>query len=169
MNIKNLTIISAVAFLTACGGGGGGDAETSPAPTQAVAPTVTAVTPAPTSTPQVTTPAATTQVSKTSDLKADDDFTFTSSYQVSVSVNRNSQESAYLNICREFKSSPTGYSVNYDSCVLQTTLEDGKFAGEITLTNDINELIVSVWLFTGNDPIHQVWDRAVEGDQIVVN
>jgi hypothetical protein len=84
-------------------------------------------------------------------------------------VNRNSAESAYLNICREFKSSPTGFSVNYDSCVLQTTLEDGEFSGEITLTNDVNELIVSVWLFNGTDPVHHLWDRSAQGDQIVVN
>ena len=178
---RTIFFLGMVATVSACGGGGGGDGgETaSPVINTSVTPTNTTATVAPatpigtesTTNPEteVTAPEPPQKAVKTSDLIASNSFDFTSSYTVSVDVRLSGTEPRYLNICREYTDLGSGIEVNYGSCLLQTALAGGAFEGDITVTNDIKNLVIAIWDFTGSNPEYRFWDRELNGDKILIN
>lgn len=108
-------------------------------------------------------------VTRTSELTAEDDFSFTSSYDISVSIDLGSDTSQYLNICHEFTNPSSTPIVNYGSCVLKAPLQNGQYAGSISLTNDVKDLVIAIWGYDGAEPSYYFWNRTSQGDGIFIN
>lgn len=172
---KNLFTLAAISTLVACGGGGGssGSDDTSAAPVQP-APVTTSSSSTTTPTNNVTPQpepenTAPPEITRTADLTASDSFDFTSSYDVQIEVDLGTSEPRYLNVCGEFERQGEQTAVEYGSCVLQTPLENGQYSGNISLTNDVSELVIAIWDYSGGDPAYQYWNLNNDGLSITIN
>ncbi|MFN3235582.1 MAG: hypothetical protein ACE37D_00835 [Pseudomonadales bacterium] len=151
-----------IIFLTACGTESEDETATSPESN------VTAAAPASTATSDVSNspPAQSDAISKTADLKASTTFDFTSSFDVGVDINLDNKEKLYLNICNRFDTDDGKTNVDYDSCVLQAPIENGRYQGTLSLTNDVQQLVIAIWNYSGSDPTYYFWDLSVDGPEI---
>lgn len=171
--LRNTLLVPFIFTLIACGGGGGGSSDSAaPEPTQAAAPTTTSAVATPST--ETTTPAQPEEpsppdVTRTSDLTASETFEFTSSYDVTVDVNLGPGANRYLNICNDFQRTDATAEVDYGSCVLQAPLEDGIYQGTLSLTNDIRDLVIAIWSYTGEEPTYYFWNAEADGLTVVVN
>ena len=122
-------------------------------------------------------PAATVQtllgkeVEKTASLEVSSDFAFDSSWQLIVDVDLYSWRNtpAYLLLCSDFEASGGVYTVDYSSCPLKTPLPSGDWMGEVKLTRKVEELIVVIMpLQNPNDPDYTLWQRAIDGEMLIL-
>ena len=62
--------------------------------------------------------------------------------------------------CRETKADGS-FNIDYDTCVIRTSLEFDTFDAEIAVTNDVEQLVAALWfLDTSIDPIYVDWTLA---------
>ena len=169
--LKHLAILLALSSLAACGGGRG-SSDSALEPTRAHSSAASTTTPAPTTTPSSTQvepeTVAAPEVTRTADLVASETFDFTSSYDVSVNVNLGPGANRYLNICNDFLRNGDQADINYGSCVLQTPLENGEYRGTMSLTNDIRDLAIAIWDYTGGEPTYYFWNLDANGFAVSV-
>jgi hypothetical protein len=58
----------------------------------------------------------------------------------------NSAAQSYLSLCSDYQQHINGsYSINYDSCLLRTSLSDINFEAVVTVTNDTKGLVAALW------------------------
>jgi hypothetical protein len=62
-------------------------------------------------------------------------------------------------LCSDYKQlSDASYSINYDSCLLRTSLNDIDYEAIITVTNDTTGLVAAIWFMDVNkDPLFSDW------------
>ena len=129
--IKIIILSSSIVFLSACGSDGN---ETSTTVTSS----------------DFGNHASTTETAlfKTADLVASKDFSFSPAKKIdlSVDVSNKTTSSSRLSICKDYKITADGaYKVDYNSCIVNTALVDGKYQKAIKITNDIKKLISVIW------------------------
>lgn len=171
---KLLLTISSVFIISACGGGGGGGA-TAPAVTED--PVVVVVTDDTTSEPaepitlsRISTletvsgsDVVTSDAESSSDIVVPKGFDLETEQAFSLAVNHSQTDvDAYLSVCTDFEAQADGsFDINYDSCVMRTSLEFDTFQAEIAVTNDVTNLIAALWFMdTDIDPIYSEWALA---------
>jgi len=111
------------------------------------------------------------EVEKTSNLEVSSDFEFDSSWQLNVDIDLSSWRNAgaYLLLCSDFESSGDEYTVDYSSCPLKAPLQSGVWLGEVKLTGMVEELIVVIMpLQNPNDPDFALWQRAMDGEMLIL-
>jgi hypothetical protein len=90
-----------------------------------------------------------------------DNFALNSERQLTLRVSRSKYNSqpAYLSLCSDYKHYNDGsYSINYDSCLLRTSLGDIHFEADITVTNDTKGLVAALWFMDENKaPLIKDW------------
>ena len=143
-------------LLTACGGGGGSESTTSEP-----LPSLESPIPVPVlSQPSVTefsleesNPAEVEGIiqskAKTShEILVPDGFALNSERMFNLRITRSQEDNqaAYLSLCSDYQQHNDGsYSINYDSCLLRTSLSDANYEAVITVTNDTAGLVAAVW------------------------
>jgi len=164
MNITNITALSVMSLLLAgCGGGGGGgDSTATPAPTPVATPAPTPVA-TPTPTPVVIpTPVPVVDPNavydSTSELIVAQSFLIKQEYELAVSYNNEDSRRAYLSVCTEFTEGQEGVKVNYNSCLLRTSINDD-YTGTLSVANDKKKLVMAIWYLDDvKNPRYAVWE-----------
>lgn len=109
---------------------------------------------------------ATLSVNSTEDLVVNETFLFSSNYKLSVTVNLDSRFD-HLTVCY---SHPGSDEVDYENCLLRADLNAGAYRGELLVTNDTDQLIVSAWDYANvENPLVSRWNRDLDGDLISIN
>jgi hypothetical protein len=159
-------------LLTACGGGGGSESNTQQAPAGVSQPDNTPPTPVQNQ-PEVTelslvevNPVEAGEViespaQSTHDIAVPDGFALTSerSFNFMVARSVDDNQAAYLSLCSDYQQHDDGnYGINYNSCLLRTSLTDVNYETVITVTNDTKGLVAALWFMDGNkEPIMVDW------------
>lgn len=90
-----------------------------------------------------------------------DDFSLNSERSFNLRINRSEDDNqaAYLSLCSDYKQHSNGsYSINYESCLLRTPLNEINYEAVITVTNDTKALVAALWFMDGTkDPIITNW------------
>ena len=134
--IKNTSLILSC-ILTGCSGGGGND-----------------ITPA----------AANTPVTTTKDIVVSaEEMNFQSSYKlkVDVDINTSPTERAFLSICSDFTEDNGQVSdIDYENCILRTGITNGKYEGDLKVTNDKTKLVAAIWFYDkSRSPLISTWTK----------
>jgi len=160
MKLSNITLIFMMSLLmVACGGGGGGSTS---------APTPAAVIEEPTE-PEVEEPTVIVVAEPeldpnaiydaTAELIVSKSFLLEQEYELAVSYQNVDNRSAYVSVCTEFTEGQNGIKVNYNSCMLRTSI-NGDYSGTLTVANDQNRLIMAIWyLDDTKNPRYEIWDN----------
>lgn len=171
---KLLLTISSVFIISACGGGGGGGA-TAPAVTEdPVVVVVVEEAPSESTAPITLSRINALETVSGSDVIASDaessseivvpkGFDLETEQAFTLAVNHSQTNvDAYLSVCTDFEAQADGsFDINYDSCVMRTSLEFDTFEAEIAVTNDVTKLIAALWFMdTEIDPIYSEWTLA---------
>ena len=178
MKFTNIAAISMMSLLmVACGGGGGGDSSggsstTSSNPTTTPEAEVEQVTELPVVELPIVEPEVEDIVepdpdaiySTTSELIASKSFLFEQSYELEVSFTNDDSRNIYLSVCSEFTEGESDISVNYNSCLLRTSIESD-YSGTLSVANDKNRLVMAIWYLDDIDkPRYEVWERNDDTD-----
>ena len=156
-----IALISSLTLL-ACGGGGGGSSTPTPTLTPAPTPVPTpAPTPAPSPTPVPTpTPAPDPNAvyDTTAELVVAADFEMKQEYSVDVRYTNSQQRNVYLSVCSDFTNNQGQVAVNYNSCLLRTSLTDN-YSTRLNVANDHNQLVMAIWYLDDvNNPRYEFWE-----------
>ncbi len=141
--MKVISILAAMFFLSSCGGGGNDT---------------------PTNEDNLATDNGSTRVG---DLKVSSDFDFIGGKILTIRVVNESSlnERLYLNICRDFNLVNGQYQVNYDSCLLRTSIQNQYKEFEIVLSSNEQKLLAQVWPLTDRaSPDNYLWHRSEDGN-----
>ena len=141
--MKNLiTLASLTLLLTACGGGPGGDSSVAAGSTASVA-TVTDTGTG----PQGQNPDSSPVLENTAELKSSADFNFSSSRSIAIDfdVAAATTSQGMLSLCTKYSKSGDSFDIDYDSCAVQASLNNGVYSSKMNITNDINSVVGVVW------------------------
>jgi hypothetical protein len=68
------------------------------------------------------------------------------SFNLRITRSQDDNQAAYLSLCSDYKQHNDGsYSINYDSCLLRTSLSDINYEAAIVVTNDTPGLVAALW------------------------
>jgi len=154
--LNRISFCLALCIISACGGGGGGGGDSEP---PAVAQVATPSEPSPV-TLVVDEPEAT--VSATQEIKVPDGFTLAANYTVALDVDL---ESAYfqrisLSVCTDFSTEGSIVNINYDSCLLKASTNNGHFSSDLEVGNALDSLILAIGVFEGASAVdYRIWNR----------
>jgi hypothetical protein len=88
-------------------------------------------------------------------------FALISERTFSLRITRSEEDDqpAYLSLCSDYEHHDDGgYSINYDSCLLRTSLSDINYEVVITVTNDTKGLVAALWFMDGTkEPLITDW------------
>lgn len=158
MKLTNDTSIFIICLLMV-GCGGGSDDSSTPDPAVAVVeePVVAVVEP-----PVVTNivePDPNAIYDSTAELIVSRKFLLKPEYALTVSYKNDGDRNAYLSICTDFTDGEEGIKVNYNSCLLRTSIESD-YAGTLTVANDKNRLVMAIWYFDDmKNPRYEIWEN----------
>jgi len=95
----------------------------------------------------------------TAELKATKSFLLKQEYELTVSYRNTDNRSAYLSLCTEFTDGEQGIKVNYNTCILRTSI-DSSYEGSLTVANDKKRLVMAIWyLDDTKNPRYEVWEN----------
>jgi len=90
-----------------------------------------------------------------------DNFSLNSERSFNLRINRSEDDNqaAYLSLCSDYKQHSNGsYSINYESCLLRTSLSEINYEAVITVTNDTKGLVAALWFMNeSKKPIFTDW------------
>ena len=141
----SLTIIF---LLNACGGGGGdgGDSgESNSAPAVVTAPV--------------------TAIQSSTSLSTSKEFDFVNNFKLDLKIDQTKSlsRSLYINVCSDYVELNGTYQINYDSCLLRTSVREGLSEYKIILSQNETQLIAQLWLIEEMaEPVNYFWDKTVE-------
>jgi hypothetical protein len=96
-----------------------------------------------------------------SEIAVPDGFALSSERSFNLRIRRSEEDNqlAYLSLCTDYKHHNDGsYSINYDSCLLRTSLRDINYESLVTVTNDTKGLVVALWFMdVTKKPIITSW------------
>jgi hypothetical protein len=165
MKLTYMTVVSTICLLlVACGGGGGGSTSNpSPAPATVIPPVEAPVEPpveTPAEPPVEPDPDATYET--TAELIVSKSFLLKQEYELAISYKNNGNRRAYISVCTEFTNQQGGIKVNYNSCLLRTSIESN-FASTLTIANDKNYLVMAIWyLDDAGSPRYETWENNLD-------
>jgi hypothetical protein len=81
------------------------------------------------------------------------------SFDLRITRSQDDNQAAYLSLCSDYKQHNDGsYSINYDSCLLRTSLSDINYEGVIIVTNDTAGLVAALWFMDeSKEPLITDW------------
>jgi hypothetical protein len=95
------------------------------------------------------------------DISVPDGFSLNSerSFNLKIIRSDDDDQAAYLSLCSDYQENSDGsYNINYDSCLLRTSLNEAVFETVITVTNDTEGLVAALWFVDGSkNPIIKDW------------
>ncbi|NTS76182.1 hypothetical protein HR060_04805 [Catenovulum sp. SM1970] len=151
-NQKTLIVLLASALLTACGGGGGGGDSSAPAATQS---TQTA-----TETEAAPETETTLETASIDDIIIAEDNDLSSTFDLQLQVSKLDEQRVYLSVCENYQALDNGeYDVDYNGCIVRTSLTDSGLDMSLTLANHSDQLVAAIWYFDGNPPIYIEWQK----------
>jgi hypothetical protein len=171
-NLYSFVLLSTL--LTACGGGGGSESiianpTTGTVDSQPSTPLPTPIQSQPDVTEfslQESQPTESGVIIKStaqssSEIAVPDGFALNSerSYNLKITRSEVDDQAAYLSLCSDYEHHDDGsYSINYDSCLLRTSLSEINFETVITVTNDTQGLVAALWFKDGTkEPLIYDW------------
>lgn len=167
MKLTNIVLISILNLLiAACGGGGGeSDSSTSTPPVLSTPEPVVPIVDAPVEEVEVELdPNATYET--TAELVVARAFVIEQEYELTVSYKNDKNLSAYLSVCTEFTEGKSGIKVNYNSCLLRTSIESD-YAGTLKVANDKNRLVMAIWYLDDTDnPRYEIWENDSDAKEV---
>jgi len=181
--MKNRSSLLVLAFslsLAACGGGGGGGSS-SPSVTASANSTELTLE------REVLEPALETVVNtdvieliiavdpdpdavydSTAELIVPSSFTFEQEYALEVNISNVDNRKAYISICSDFSEEGDDLIVNYNSCLLRTSIK-GAFRHQLLVPNNTLALVMAIWyLDEPQSPRFEKWHKS-EGEIFVVH
>ncbi|MFQ3234635.1 MAG: hypothetical protein ACI9C4_000186 [Paraglaciecola sp.] len=80
-------------------------------------------------------------------------------FSLQITRSEDDNQAAYLSVCSDYQQLNDGsYSINYDSCLLRTSLNDNAYETVITITNDTVGLVATMWFMDDNKgPLISEW------------
>ncbi|MFQ3218958.1 MAG: hypothetical protein ACJAUL_001220 [Paraglaciecola sp.] len=80
-------------------------------------------------------------------------------FNLQITRSEDDNQAAYLSICSDYQQHNDGsYSINYDSCLLRTSLNDNYYEAVITITNNTAGLVAAMWFMDEDkEPIIIDW------------
>ena len=171
MKLTNITLVSLMSLLMVACGGGGSDSAPEPAPAPAIVVEEVAVTVVETPTEVVVVepeqqPDPDAIYDTTAELIAAKSFMLEPEYELTVSYQNQNSRSAYLSVCTEFTEGQNGIKVNYDSCLLRTSV-DSDYKGKLMVANDLNRLVMAIWyLDDTKNPRYEVWENDIDSNGV---
>ena len=175
MRFIYIAIISIMSLLiAACGGGSGGDSSSSSTVERASETPVTIIDPVVVAIEEETIaiieePEIIVEVKpdpdaiydKTSELIVAKSFLFEQEYDLSVSYNNDDNRSVYLSVCSDFTEGDDGVKVNYNSCLLRTSI-NGYYSNTLKVGNDKTRLVMAIWYLDDvKNPRYEVWKNDI--------
>ena len=81
------------------------------------------------------------------------------SFNLRISRSEDDNQAAYLSLCSDYQQHSGGsYTINYNSCLLRTSLNDINYETVITVTNDTAGLVAVLWFMDERkDPLITDW------------
>jgi hypothetical protein len=160
-------------LLTSCGGGGSESSTAEPAVVGTDSPPSNIVSAPIQSQPTVTEfsleeskplelkSVVTSTAQTSSEIAVPDGFALSSERSFNLRITRSEEDNqlAYLSLCSDYqKLSDGSYSINYDSCLLRTSLNDSQYEAVITVTNDTVGLVAAMWFMDeSKEPLITDW------------
>ncbi|MEM7259523.1 MAG: hypothetical protein AAF404_19280, partial [Pseudomonadota bacterium] len=138
--LRIIPLVLSVAMLSACGSG---DSEPDMgAALSAIGGGVPAPVTTPTSTPLVNIP-----VVDTKSLIVSDDFAFDTAQKISVDFDLTSARGTEgaVSICTSYEQDSSGFDIDYNSCTVRGTMNDGVFSHTMEVTNEFESVVAVVW------------------------
>ncbi|WP_260259494.1 hypothetical protein [Vibrio intestinalis] len=136
--IKYYFYLLLTALLIGCGGGGGGGSNGGSGGSGS------------------TTPPATTNTLTVQDLAIDPDNKLESVYQVDIDVDisATSTQRAFISVCDNSDAKGDISQVDFDMCLLKSSLTQGKGSFDLRVANHCEELIAVIWIMEqGRQPM----------------
>lgn len=152
-NIISLFIISLL--MVGCGGGSGDSSSSDP---------VVKIVEEPVVEPHlvIVEPDPNAIYATTAELIASKSFLFEQEYELAINYKNDDNRNVYLSVCSDFSDEEDWVNVNYNSCLLRTSIE-GDYAGTVIVANDKHRLVMAVWYFDDpKNPRYVVWEN--DGD-----
>lgn len=170
-------VVLGVLLLSSCGGGGGGGSDTNVAQTPVEAEGQDQVETDPiNSQPSITefsleeneyrafleSELVSESMAKTShEIIVPDNFNLHNQRSLTLRVTRanSDNQDAYLSLCNDYQQHDDGsYSINYESCLLRTSLSNINYETTVTVSNDLTGLVAVLWfLESTKKPIITDW------------
>jgi hypothetical protein len=155
-------------LMVACGGGGS-DSAPEPAPAVVVEEVAVTVVEVPTEVVVVEPeqePDPEAIYETTAELIASKSFLLEQEYELTVSYQNQNRRSTYLSVCTEFTEGPQGIKVNYNSCLLRTSI-DNDYKGKLMVANDQNRLVMAIWyLDDTKNPRYEIWENDLDSNDV---
>jgi hypothetical protein len=150
-------------LLTGCGGGGGGGGSTSISAEPVLIQSQPAVTEfsLKESNPKEAVNIIKSSAKTSHEILVPDGFSLSSerSFNLRIARSEDDSQAAYLSLCSDYQQyKDKSYHINYDSCLLRTSLNDMNYEAMITVTNDTTGLVAVIWFMDGNKrPLIKDW------------
>lgn len=161
MNLTNVAVVSIMGVLMiGCGGGG------SSSPSTAVDPIVSTIDESVDETTEIEVEELDPNAiyESTAELVVSKAFLIEQEYELAVSYKNKDNRRAYLSVCSEFTEGLEGINVNYNSCLLRTSIE-ADFADTLKVGNDKNRLVMAIWFLDDTEnPRYEVWQNNSEAE-----
>ena len=147
--------------LSACGGGGGSSSEPS-AVIQVAAP--------PESNPAIVAivePEST--VSATQEIQVPEGFTLAANYTVALDVKLEGvySQRISLSVCTDFSTDGSLVNINYDSCLVKASTNNGNFFSYMEVGNALDSLILAIGVFGESSVVdYRMWERDGSGPYV---
>ncbi|MFB1036616.1 MAG: hypothetical protein QMC38_14855 [Sinobacterium sp.] len=80
-------------------------------------------------------------------------------FNLNITRSEDDYQPAYLSLCSDYQQLSDGsYSINYDSCLLRTSLSDINYEAVVTVTNDTQGLVAALWFMDATkEPLIKDW------------
>jgi hypothetical protein len=95
------------------------------------------------------------------DIVVPNGFALGSARTFNLEITRSEEDNqpAYLSLCSDYQQHSDGsYDINYDSCLLRTSLSDINYETIVTVTNDTQGLVAALWFMDGiKEPLINDW------------
>lgn len=176
MKFINIVFMSTMSLLVvSCGGGGGGSS---------ASPSTANSTPSPVIEDPVVTIVAEPEVIKepvvkeiieidpnavyetTSELVAAKSFLLKPEYDLAINYVNKDGRDAYLSVCTDFTEEADTVKVDYNSCLLRTSISDD-YQGVLTVANDNDRLVMAIWyLDDAKNPVYEIWQHDADAEDM---
>ena len=161
MKLTNNTLIFIICLLMV-GCGGGSDDSSTPDPVVAVVEEPVAAVVEPSVVTDIVEPDPNAIYDSTAELIVSRKFLLKPEYALAISYKNDGDRNAYLSICTDFTDGEEGIKVNYNSCLLRTSIESD-YAGTLTVANDKNRLVMAIWYFDDmKNPRYEIWENDLD-------
>ena len=166
MKLTNNTSIFLMSLLMMGCGGGGSDDSSTPDPVVVAVEEPVAEVPEPPVVSTIVEPDPNATYESTADLIVSRKFLLKPEYALAVSYKNDGNRNAYLSLCTDFTEGEEGIKVNYNSCLLRTSIQSD-YAGTLTVANDKNRLVMAIWYFEDmKNPRYEVWENDTDANGV---